>query len=355
MADYIIEVLSPIHIGNGRYYTSMEHLVREGTLTRFDLPLLYKDLDEEQREEFLIKLEGFDFKPSQYFKTGGCCQSGRMYEAEIAKGHTPQEVLECVKSCQCPYIPGSSIKGFLRTAVSYALSGSLVMNAGKTAVSTPDDYEAEEFAKRVLGSRASDTGDLRSSPFRFLEISDSSGVELFEIICEKTLIGARGHMEWRQSGTPNAGKYLEALPVKSCVKGTLNITYDDATYGRLGLRSMFDLLNPKMLAESAYTFSKDFIEHECAYAERNSIDFLSKFYEELRAKNQKNAPVLRLGRGIGFLMATLRLKLKNRDKDAFEQIRRLMPGRSYEYEFPKTRKIDVDKRMPLGWCRLVIK
>ncbi len=62
---------------------------------------------------------------------------------------------------------------------------------------------------------------------------------------------------------------------------------------------------------------------------------------------------MKLGQGSGFMAMTIGLKLKKMP-EVLEKVKRSLRGKTYPYEFPKTRKIIVELMLPLGWVQLRI-
>ena len=135
--------------------------------------------------------------------------------------------------------------------------------------------------------------------------------------------------------------------------GEVELTYDKDTYKSLQLQHKENLLNIDALKRLIFQFSNDLIAYEREFAQKYRMDFFTAFYEDLAAKNSEKTPVFKMGAGVGFLATTIALKLK-KDPTVFEKVRRSLRGRTFPYEFPKTRKVTFDEKMPLGWCRLVI-
>ena len=72
----------------------------------------------------------------------------------------------------------------------------------------------------------------------------------------------------------------------------------------------------------------------------------------MEKQNSLSSPLLRLGSGSGFLSTTVGLKIKKYDEDLFDKIRDGTRGKTYDYQFPKSRKITQVGGLPLGWIKL---
>ncbi|MCD6474474.1 MAG: type III-A CRISPR-associated RAMP protein Csm5 [Thermoplasmata archaeon] len=121
---YKIETLSPIHIGSGEKISPMEY-VMDNKFNRIDMDELFRD------KEFNVN--GFieDTRLNSFYlgdKYGNIAKRHVMYSLDISKDaldhimSKKSEILEFIKTGGKPYIPGSSIKGAIRTAIMwYAL------------------------------------------------------------------------------------------------------------------------------------------------------------------------------------------------------------------------------------------
>ena len=88
----------------------------------------------------------------------------------------------------------------------------------------------------------------------------------------------------------------------------------------------------------------------------NGISYLEKFYKKREKLNTPDKPMLKIGGGSGFLATTIGLKIKEHDDynfdDYFEKVRSITKGKSYDYCFPKSRKVTFRGGYPLGWVQL---
>ena len=108
-------------------------------------------------------------------------------------------------------------------------------------------------------------------------------------------------------------------------------------------------------------FSKNLIEFELDFFEKYGLSELVMFYEELlRSITADDGFLLRLGFGIGWISTTVGLILEDNPRLLRDIRREFRLGRrrnqpEYVPEFPKTRKIIIEKgrpTYPMGWIRL---
>ena len=350
MSKYYIETISPIHIGNGNKYTNKEFIIQDKMLMRAETGKIYETIENDSaRDDFILFLE----EPKMTLKDftgGGIPKNSRLYTANLACEKIPSEISEFIKTCNTPFIPGSSIKGSIRTIFFYSM------------MSENDIGELRHVQKYMKNTDAIlnkiISGNTRNPSYsdllKFLQISDSNCVERLEITCEQTLEAMYNGWNWYNRNNNIVQTYIETIPENTKIEGDIAINSNEELIKKLGLYDKGKNLNFGKIKEMVYNFSKDIINYELEFAEKYNIDFLTKFYENAQKLNSKDTPLLKIGHGAGFMAMTIGLKLKN-DSQLFEKIRIMTKGKTYQYEFPKTRKIDVDKHVPLGWCKLEIK
>jgi CRISPR type III-A-associated RAMP protein Csm5 len=89
--------------------------------------------------------------------------------------------------------------------------------------------------------------------------------------------------------------------------------------------------------EVCYEFSKDIIENEINFFKQRNKENIVKLYQELKELNQKDSPLLRIGKYKGKISQTLVLLSQKNE--------------CLRTSFPKTRRL-VDNSIPLGWIKL---
>lgn len=350
MSKYSLEIISPIHIGNGSKYSNKEFIVKDKKLTRVEIGKIYEAIENDNaKEDFIFFLEepGMTLKD---FTGNDIPTNSRLYTTNLVDDKIPLEISEHIKTNNIPFIPGSSIKGAIRTTFLYYMISENDIDELRRAL------QYGQNSDRILDKIIS--GDTKDSSYsdllKFLQISDSNYIDKLEITCEQTLDATYNGWNWYKRNNNIVQTYIETIPINMKVEGNISINSNDELLKRLGLYDKGKNLNFDKIKEIIYTFSKDLISYELEFAKKYNIDFLSIFYDKIQKLNSKNTPVLKIGHGTGFMSTTIGLKLKN-DSQLFEKIRMLTKGKSYQYEFPKTRKIDIEKHVPLGWCKLEIK
>jgi CRISPR-associated protein Csm5 len=177
-----ITTLSPIHIGCGEDYEPTNYVIDSNRLYTFDPVLLLRELPMKAQEEFARIVEGRDslrvIQSFFYRYKQGALKVGRLnanvaetvqdfYDSRIGQvaqrepGGNVLSKLEIARTAfnpisGLPILPGSSIKGAIRTAVLESLRQRQGFRKSR-------DMESE-----ILG------GSFSTDPFRFLKISDGA-------------------------------------------------------------------------------------------------------------------------------------------------------------------------------------
>lgn len=369
-----IKVLSPVHIGSGEKYTASEYVkskakTKKGNILniikRIDVSNYFLSLDDDKKDEFLadlsnpnFNLKDFDNKiPNTYMKYRAINKS----KNEISP---TQEITEAIKTLNELYIPGSSIKGAIKSAILYhELDEYMVKNLSRNVIDNKGRIirrEYEKFVNNVFTSNKvfmkSRVQPAQKNIMKFLQVSDSTNIKIPTIYDVATVMASYNYGKYefysrnKRTNEPTLS-YLESIPKNSNLSFEINNNYDFQMFNKLNLDDKKHLIDFENIKKSAYTFSKDLINNEIEFAEDYNISFLYKFYSKLEKQNTLESPLLKVGAGSGFLSTTVGLKIKEFDPNFYAKIRDGM-RRTYKYSFPKSRKITQVGGMPLGWIQL---
>ena len=349
-----LKAITPVFIANGKSYTHSEFLhtkVQSGekkynSISRYDIFDFYKDLPEERTDEFIEKLS----KPNFNLKTFEA-KIDKRYRRYLAINRSDNvhlsEVQEAIKTMDELYIPGSSIKGSIRSALMY------------NNIDIPENI----FRNNRLNFRAYNQmennffsanrgNSAQTSIMKYLQISDtttSKQPEIHDLVTIKAKPAGNFEYHSKHNGKP-IHTYAETIGQGKKLSFILNNEVHDDVLQRLGIPNKKHLISLKNIKESIYNFSSDLLEHEIDFARKYRHNDLLKNYKSIANFNDPDAPLLKIGSGSGFLATTLGLKIKKENNYLYEQIRQSF-RKSYQYEFPKSRKITAKGR-PLGWVKL---
>lgn len=200
--------LSPVHIGSGQLLEAEDYILHDGHLVAFDTGAIIRSLSAAEREQLERLLEqdlsrGLDFLRGRFrqdLQRNGGRSAWELYRVRLGESsrqelqslvENPQRRGEVYTLIRNPYtkdviIPGSAIKGAIRTAVLNLLihrpENQGVLNQLKGRVNQADRLQPKEREKQLhkvywdlqeltLGvkQKASEL-----DPFRFLRVSDAT-------------------------------------------------------------------------------------------------------------------------------------------------------------------------------------
>lgn len=239
-----LKVISPIHIGCGDYYEPTNFVIDTETkkLLHFDPLELVLNMDENEKKEFIKVcsdnkiLEIYRFINKTFTKHKDKINS--IKEVNIVEDLSLhyQEVLQSKQDSvinqfviektirnpinNLPYIPGSSIKGAIRTAYLSKLAlDNGIRNYWETRRDIEDKKIAKELEKELLG------GIYSQDPFKFLKVSDFTPIT--ENISTKIVYAI--NKKKKKSKYKASGPYqiLEVISENTEFQGTISVFKDD--------------------------------------------------------------------------------------------------------------------------------
>jgi CRISPR-associated protein Csm5 len=357
MMQYHLEVKSPLYIGSGGTYSEAEYIVKDQEVWRIEINVLFPQFSQFQQRELIDSLENPNFKLADFLQCNHTpLDRAILYKVRYQGASPSNEIYEFIKTKRRPYLPGSSLKGAIRTAVLYALLGNRELEELGRILNDRNKRRLKRDVKQLLDrtfsrqSRKTANYDL----LKFLQISDTAPLANLKIYSVKSLeVTETRTFGWYGRGKAPLELFQECMDVGAKCSGEFHLTYDSERHRSLNLQDRAQFLEESRLLEAIHTFSQDLIQYELGFAAKYHIPFLTRFYEQLARENSPKTPLLKLGGGAGFLATTVALKLKQ-DPALFEKVRQIKRGKSYRFEFPKTRRIAMGREMPLGWVKLVV-
>jgi CRISPR-associated protein Csm5 len=276
-----------------------------------------------------------------------------------------------------PYLPGSSLKGALRTVLAWQHFPELGAAVGVDALvqgqrNRPPDakfaggnYENELFV--VPGRGQAQNRDT----LRMLQVGDSTGAEVDTLILAPITVygGAPPAATAGPRGRPSAGMEVlnvEALRPDVTLQARLHIERYAFESGAAEQRGLdFAQKQPWLhtLVAACQERSRARIAAELAYYQQKGLTPLVSFYAGLRdelGSLDEQSFLLQLGWGAGWGSTTLDDRLQA-DAQGFAEIRQqysLDRGKGRGRAFPATRKLVLNEGQPwwpLGWVRVEMK
>jgi CRISPR-associated protein Csm5 len=383
MTEYEISVQSPVHIGSGDQLDSMDFVVHNGKASVIDFDKVLSELKNKGESPLVLHDEierfgnNFDFGKFLYRK-GINVENVSKYTLPCEG--TPSRMATFIKNAfGIPLIPGSSIKGAIRTALTWYFLKNENMKT-----------EVEKTLRRVLGelNRIRDNRERRRASNwwerkigqelenlifygkekdpkydmnKAMTVTDASlgSVDLLELVLYRIFTTKKEN----RLVPKGFDIFIEAVKPDVSI-GTTKISLNSYFLEKKLSEFGFDEERVETFRKFPYIcneFSKNLIEFELDFFEKYGLSELVMFYEELlRSITADDGFLLRLGFGIGWISTTVGLILED-NPELLKDIRReFRLGRrrnqpEYVPEFPKTRKVIIEKgrpTYPMGWIRL---
>lgn len=304
---YQIELtpLSPIHIGDGSVVEGYEHCLRDRTYYKIELSRLINRLPAHQRENLIAAMQSnltaFRTLVAEYFEESDkeyACRASSAFEdtvtAKLADPRNQLMVSPFIRQDGCPYIPGSSIKGAIRTALLANLLGGKKINTQDYG-GCSDILEASLLGYLRNGDRPK--ADIPGDPLKGLRVTDVSlrQSDIYVDKVETWRLGPRGR---------------ERLSLQTLCELTEAILTGTAPVARGELRLYEGFLNTGPVSELREQ-GAEYIKKACNsfYLSllKNESSHLGRLAESVRAAG---GFVLRLGWGSGLDSVSLNTYLE---------------------------------------------
>ncbi len=378
-----IETLTPVHVGSGNFLQyntdfftvmvqssgkSFVRVVDDRKILELIGPEHLQDwvlsIERKQNIKDFMKIYAPNAKPADYSR-----RRMGLY-SNVCQGDT---LKECIHNGQgAPYIPGSSIKGALRTAITAAVAQTRrdLENIARVEKRVRD--RTGNFVTKVThdGSRVEQAlfgPDANSDVFRFLQCGDAYFTKGSEVVFRLQMYLNITHSDSLVPQKDTKPQLVEALGMgaESEFQMKLNTSYYDSivaqqpnTVGQLpvemrSVSNLFATVNQHSL--NLVNREVEFWNNQNKSGAEQYVTQMKKMAETIQKEidNGNSSCVLRIGHAIGWEFITGGW---TRDFNEFEDIvDEARPGNSRyaEYDFPKSRRLDTEGEM-IGFVKLSI-
>ena len=253
------------------------------------------------------------------------------------------------------YIPGSSIKGAIRTAV----LASLLM--GRSLEQKIKDRKGQVSAKQIEGEIFGK--DPNSDVFRFLQVGDAYLGENATVALrmvninekEKQVVWDKSKSQVIEAIAPNEAANFQLK--LNCMQYEFSMSKVHALpFSMSSIQELFKVINKHTitLLEGEISYWNERIEKDESDHVRNYLSKIEALHSEAKSYHQGRECMLRIGHGSGwrFITGAWAESLTNFYTDIVSVAR--PNNKRYEsYDFPKTRRIDSECEL-LGFVKLSI-
>jgi CRISPR-associated protein Csm5 len=361
--DVTVSTLTPLHIGSGQELLhEYDYAIRNGRTWRIDEAAL---LDAQAVEEPAIADRLARTPPAQLLTARDYRQGSGLFRYTI--GGTPRsqaegaQVREQIKDiADRAYLPGSSLKGALRTALAWHAWGEQKLQPDVRKLGRRREWAAAQYEKELFGR--SPNHDL----LRALHVSDS------EAVGEERLMIANVRV-LNRAGALKAPIEVEAIRPDTSFRLTVKV--DRVLFGAWAKRAELSTAGGQWLErlpEIVQGYSSSYAQRELGWFRAiPAARAVADFYQTLaRASLGSQRFLVQLGWGTGWESKTLGTRLLADGAFMARVIAdyRLVRARRREGEvFPASRRVvvafersadgQVRERVvsPLGWCLVEMK
>lgn len=349
-----IETLCPIHIGTGEQWDLFSYTIRNGVLYHFISEKIYQNISPEKRAEFDKLLDASDHLKIRSFIAENVNDSFCDIKIKVSnlieetynknKNNLNNQIVvhPFIRTGKTEtYIPGSSIKGAIRTAVISRLcpTGEIKKNPIRNDwESIILKYERENYGRIKP--------DIKTDPFRTIHIEDAylqdnekmKIAEVFQFSPSKPIpfLGIDMFSEFAETGAVFTGEIA---------------LYNELQNSRLNDRHYFERpINLVDVIKNCNEFYLNNIAHDIAYYERNNktpeIKELLKNYKSIKDRAdeiiKKNGFIIRLGRFSGFEAMTI------------DEHREFHDRKSGKIKKSAATRNIYEKNSPVGWVGIKV-
>lgn len=368
MATVKIDTLTPVHIGSGiALQGDMEYLVfpEEREIAVVDDQRILNLIGEAQINQWMDTIQqGNDLKAYLSRKKRDLIPDDvakRLIQIEGTSPRANRELREQLHNGQgWPMIPGSSLKGAIRTAI----LAFVIENEGQkwvqdraNLVNRYNRFKDDKLIKQYFGK------DPYQDIFRLLQVGD---VHFNQTTCYLTQAINSTHRGWQFKDPIN--QFIEAIPDN--LSSTFQLKFNHTLYKKAkkrtprlyeGFHDRIRELDPISLFYNINDHFDILIDNEIKFWKKegnpaildNYLDELDRISSIIN-RCEEGECVLRLGYGTGAKNMTgdWQKQFMNH-KDYLELVQSLRPKHSNKLPYPKTRRM-VEAGFPLGYVKLKI-
>ena len=342
--------LTDIYIGSGKDIEAYEYTVKDKYMYRIDMSEVFDKMNDSEKENFYKILQENNFfnirswiynnykeKWGYIYKEKVSSDFEKYYKEKLddkSQENSQLSISEFIGYNNKKYIPGSSIKGALRTAFIYSdflenekkyeIKSSYEIKNGKRVYNRKEiDKEAKIMESEVLlaekedryGNKKGEKLGLepKKDPFKTVKIFDTEEIELEKfsvnvlqikegnLFCE-VLNGTYNEIKKTKKVNFEKGINFNIILTEYSLKDNSMMDYKK----NLGIKKLLDSLDDKM--ENILNFEIEKEREKDSYNLRSFYEFLKKIFNSFK---NKNISLVRIGKYTGFNDKTINLLTTN--------------------------------------------
>jgi CRISPR-associated protein Csm5 len=380
MMNVEIETLSPVHVGNGREITPIEYVVEGDNFYRIDVDGMLRDTKRFSRESFLEFVEdAVSMHKTPYLGdfNRDLAKSHQRYKLRLLEKineDRPPHIKEYVKISDRFYIPGSSIKGAILSALYWRLLKD----------SCKDDPDIEKIVEACLTKDYSTLMGYQNTAYsRFIvarwnskyKRNEFQFAQILTNILFESLIAEEERTRYIETRKGKAERehiinnikfapWLQVTDTQAIPAENACVSLCKVFGARRDISVVYELLRPKSRLNFEFSVQK------AGLGVHDILDISTRFYQRVLEVDKKwceknrifvsysaigDGSIMRLGQGSTSLATSL--IILSEDLGIEEKYLQSWKVSRYLTE-PKTRKIVFEggkPKYPLGWVKVRLK
>lgn len=299
------EILSPIHIGTGIEIEPLDYIIEKGRLYKISFEKLVITMEDTERVKFeklidrgnLVDIrkyiaERIDREKDSVYSLEVSQQVENTYKSKIADIQNQLLISPFIRTegDAVPLIPGSSIKGAIRTAVISELAKDCKLPKPR------EPREKYAFESKVLKYK-----DGKDDPFRGIKVRDRTLQKDDTIIREVKNVSKKKGAPLQANNIQMICEVSNSSVTGETVECDVEISFDEKLFNTNFLSKTFSI---EQVIKSCSVFYKDKMEYEHKKFYKNS-EVESCSMQLLNTPLDENSFLLRMGRFSGVESVTL--------------------------------------------------
>ncbi|QWK20609.1 MAG: type III-A CRISPR-associated RAMP protein Csm5 [Hydrogenobacter thermophilus] len=361
-----LRIISPIHVGDGEEIIPWEYSVTGSSFSYYSVEKITEGLrgsfSGQRLRNMLIKLRD-EVRNSEFRKSlGDFLRENNIsiepvytipLKTELKKGAEYKSVKSFIKNTEGAYVPGSEIKGALRTVFMFGViyrdmkeGGNLLKKVREILINSLNRSrkvdrrekrsvweEANQEVQKLIFFRNAPKQDAKYDIFKAVLVSDTEAVKPSESLYVDSVkvLGSSRDIEDPHELMKEGVELSFSLKIDEDRKKGLNEVYKNP---------YIDLLTEDFLYESSKLFYKFLLDREREF-------FGDRYYEPVEDSLSEGDFLLRIGKHQGFLNITIMLPVLLGDRKLFDAVFKEVVPQPRD-KTNKTRKVTSEGK-PLGW------
>ncbi len=307
MADYAlydvtVTTITPVHIGSGRALLhAYDYVIRNGRTWRINEDAL---LDAQNVEDARLAEQLARSRPAELLKSGDFREGSPFFRyillgAPRSEGEGAQLREQIKDAFDRPYLPGSTLKGALRTALGWYAWGQRKLQPESRLLNRDRRFAAQQYEHMLFGP------DPNHDLLRALQVSDSEALGVDRLmVANARVINRRGELK--------APIEMEVIRPESAFRLTLKV--DRRLFSRWAQAHRLQLQGGELL-ERLPLIVGEHARHHCAreaawFSKAQGGTRIAQFYQQLaQTKTGERRFLIALGWGTGWENKTFGTRL----------------------------------------------